>query len=110
MAKQLTFGEIDVKKSGSGESIKDKTITVDEVLNKPITVTKVEVVDGYQGEPLLLIHTKENSKPIRSGSKVLLGQAEDSIKAHTDAGEEVKTAIKRVKSEKNRTQSYYQFA
>ncbi len=110
VAKQVSFADIDTKKGGAGgDSIKERTITVDDVLNQSITVKKVEIVDGYQHEPLLLIHTKEHEKPIRTGSKVLIGQAEDSIKTHTDAGEEVKTGIKRVRSEKDKSKSYYTF-
>jgi hypothetical protein len=110
-AKQVSFADIAGPKEegGEGGSIKERTITVDEVLNQPLTVTKVEVVAGYQNEDLLLIYTKENPKPIRSGSKVLLKQAGDKIKKHTDAGVEVKTGIKRERSQKDKSKSYYTF-
>lgn len=110
MAKQVSFADIAGPKDESGGgSLKERTITVDEVINKSLTVTKVEVTAGYEGQDLLLIHTKEFPKPIRTGSGPLLKQAAEKIKPHTDLGEEVKTAIKAERSKKDATRRYYTF-
>jgi hypothetical protein len=102
--KQVAFAEIaaameDRRAEGRGGSI-------DEILNKQVEISKVEVVLSQDGGELLVIHLVDG-KRYRSGSKVLLKQAVH-IKAQIDAGKTVVTTITR-KQSKQSPNKYYTF-
>jgi hypothetical protein len=102
--KEVAFSEIAEAMAKRNDGTRGES--VDDYLNKQVTVSNVELVSGLDGEQLLIIHTSDGHK-IRSGSKVLIKQAEH-IKKKTDAGTVVKTTIIRKKSQSG-GRSYYCF-
>lgn len=101
-SRQVRFSDI----PGTGQGGETNGQSADKFLNKEIVIAGVEQVEGNNG-PMLLIHL-QNGESFRTGSKVLLRQAAEKIKAITDTGGVVTTTIVIQKS-KSTGRPYYSF-
>ncbi len=95
MSETKKFGE--VKTSNFGKYPDSKR--VDEVLNKPIVISKVEIETskqaGKNGEPLKVLYLVTDKGTFRTSASILLRDAEQFILPAIESGDKIQTVIRK---------------